>query len=101
MIHLFEYLPDNDENTDEETRLDPPVCPYVGTVQSMIIFVKFNGDIEFPETVSYYDERLNSQISSVNSLKNYLSSIARNKLDYQSNLYGIENNSINSNTLDN
>ena len=63
IIHLFEYLPNQVEITDEETRSDTPVCPHVGTVQSIVVFVKFAGDNEFLDSVSYYGERLNSQIS--------------------------------------
>ena len=50
---------------------DSSRSPSVGTIQNIVIFVRFSDDSEFPTQTSFYDNMFNAQGAGVNSMKQY------------------------------
>ncbi len=62
-------------------------APTTGTLNNIVIFIRFNDDTEFTDQISVYDQMFNSSTSGDNSLYNFFKEASYNQLDVLSTNY--------------
>jgi len=62
-----------------------------GTVNNIVVYIRFAGQATFQKNQSYYTTMFNSTISGANSMRNYFKEVSYNKLDVVSHFYPINN----------
>lgn len=58
-----------------------------GTINNIVVFIRFSGETEFPDQTSTYDSMFNSSITNANSLYNYFTEASYNQVIINSTLY--------------
>lgn len=58
--------------------------PNYGTVNNLVVYIKFSDQTEFPDPRSVYDAKFNDSDTQVYSLRNYFHQASYNQLDYVS-----------------
>ncbi len=67
---------------------DPPSkAPHTGTLNNLIIYIRFSDETEFGEDVTIYSDLFNSIVSGANSMRNYFSEVSYNQLTISSTFY--------------
>jgi M6 family metalloprotease-like protein len=61
--------------------------PTTGTINNLIIFIRFSDEAEFTDSVSYYDSLFNASASGDNSVLNYFLEVSYNQLTVSSTYY--------------
>jgi M6 family metalloprotease-like protein len=64
-----------------------PSAPTTGTINNLMIFIRFSGEPEFIDTVATYNAMLNNTAAGANSVRNYFSEVSYNQLAISSGLY--------------
>ena len=61
--------------------------PTIGTINNLVIFIRFSAEQEFTDTKTTYDTMFNNNISGTNSLYNYFKDASYNSLSVTSTFY--------------
>ena len=62
-------------------------APRAGTLNNIVIFIRFSGDSEFPEASSVYDTMFNSTAPGANSMRNYYAEVSYSQLTVSTSFY--------------
>lgn len=62
-------------------------APRTGTINNLVIFIRFAGETEFTDATSTYTSMLNSTTAGANSLKNYFQEVSYNALTVASSMF--------------
>lgn len=62
-------------------------APTTGTINNLVVFIRFSGEAEFTTPLSTYTNMLNNSTAGVNSLRNYYQEVSYNALTVNSTLY--------------
>ncbi len=65
----------------------PRPAPTSGTINNLVIFIRFSDDTEFSRTLSSYDTMLNDTAVGANSMNNYFQEVSYGDLTVQSSFY--------------
>lgn len=65
----------------------PQSAPQTGTINNIVIFIRFSDDTEFTQTISAYDSLFNSTTTGTNSMRNYFLEASYNLLTVSSTFY--------------
>ncbi len=65
----------------------PAPAPTTGTINNLVIFVRFSDDSEFTDPISFYDDLLNNSSPGASSLKNYYQAVSYGALTLSSTFY--------------
>ncbi|MBU2583707.1 MAG: hypothetical protein KKH32_00080, partial [Bacteroidetes bacterium] len=63
------------------------LAPKTGTINNIVIYIRFNGESEFTDLKSTYDNMFNSSVSGNNSMYNYFREVSYNSLTITSTFY--------------
>ena len=84
-------LPDRKHlKTDRLERFSsPPVqpAPSTGTMENLVVFIRFSDESEFTQTISAYDSAFNSTASGASSMKSYFKEASYDQLTINSTFY--------------
>ncbi len=83
MQELRAELPHGSGNSSEEIINAPPT----GTIQNLVVFIRFSGDSEFGRQVGPYDAMFNSSSVGANSMYNYYREVSYTQLDINTSFY--------------
>ncbi len=61
--------------------------PVVGTLNNLVVFIRFSDEGEFNQPISYYDSMFNNITENTNSMVNYFDEVSYNKLFVSSTFY--------------
>jgi M6 family metalloprotease-like protein len=64
-------------------------APHTGRLNSVTIFIRFSGEAEFTDSISFYDNIYNSSAGGFNSLRNYFMDASYGKIEILSTFYPI------------
>jgi len=62
-------------------------APHTGTINNIVIFIRFNDESEFTDPISTYDDMFNNSTSGANSMRNYFYEASYNQLVINSSFY--------------
>ena len=62
-------------------------APKTGTINNIVIFIRFSGESEFTDTISSYDTMFNAATSGANSMANYFKEVSYNTLSVSTTFY--------------
>ena len=62
-------------------------APTTGTINNLVVFIRFSGESEFTNATSTYTNMLNDSTAGANSLRNYYREVSYNALTVDSHLY--------------
>ncbi len=62
-------------------------APTTGTLNNLVIFIRFSDETEFTDGTSFYTNMLNTSTAGVDSLRNYFREVSYNTLTIDSSLY--------------
>ena len=68
--------------------------PNVGTINNLVIFIRFLGEAEFSNPLSLYTNMLNSTTAGANSLRNYFTEVSYGALTVNSSLFPIPGSTV-------
>ena len=84
-------LPDRTKQKSERLGrcTSPPVqpAPSTGTMENLVVFIRFSDESEFTQTISAYDSAFNSTVSGASSMKSYFKEASYNQLTINSSFY--------------
>lgn len=66
--------------------------PHFGTINNLVIFIKFSNSPDFNQNLTYYDNIFNNNTTGYNSMRNYFQAVSYNQLDIVTHYYPIPNN---------
>jgi M6 family metalloprotease-like protein len=70
-------------------------APHFGTVNNLVVFIKFADSPDFAQGISYYDDMFNVSTPNYNSMRNYFQAVSYNQLDITSHFFPIPiNNTV-------
>jgi len=72
---------------DDSVKRSPTRTPTTGTINELVVFVRFADDAEYTQQVSYYEAMFNNEGEGVNSLKQYYWDASYNQLVVNSPFY--------------
>lgn len=61
--------------------------PHTGTINNLVIYIKFSDSPDFNQTITYYDNMFNNNAPNANSMRNYFQAVSYNQLDIVSHYY--------------
>jgi M6 family metalloprotease-like protein len=64
-----------------------PSAPTIGTINNLMVFIRFSGESEFTDTVASYSAMLNNTTAGASSVRNYFNEVSYNQLTISSGLY--------------
>lgn len=67
----------------------PKDAPTSGTINNLVVFIRFSGEAEFGDEVSLYDGMLNNATAGYNSMRNYFTEASYNALTVDSGFYPV------------
>ena len=67
-------------------------APHFGTINNLVVFVKFSDSPDFTQDITYYSDMFNTETEGYNSMHNYFQAVSYNQLDIESHFYPIPNN---------
>lgn len=76
-----------DRGTISRLDMASSTAPQVGTINNLVIFIRFNNEDEFGEPISDYESVFNSPISGDNSVFNYFQEVSYSQLSIISTFY--------------
>lgn len=59
----------------------------IQTINNLVVFIRFSDEEEFTDQIAVYDTMFNSNIPTVNSMKNYFKEVSYNQLEINSTFY--------------
>ncbi len=62
-------------------------APKTGTINNIVIFIRFSDESEFTNSISTYDDMFNSTTAAYNSMRNYFSEVSYNQLTISTTFY--------------
>ncbi len=62
-------------------------APNTGTINNLVVFIRFNGEDEFGESIKYYEGMFNNTLPDANSMIRYYREVSYNQLTVQSTFY--------------
>ena len=62
-------------------------APHTGTINNLVVFIRFSGEAEFTTATSFFTNMLNDTTAGANSLRNYYLEVSYNALTVNSTLY--------------
>ena len=65
--------------------------PHFGTINNLVIFIKFSDSPDFNQNLTYYDNMFNNDTPDYNSMRNYFNAVSYNQLDIVSHYYPLPN----------
>ncbi|MBM4399121.1 MAG: M6 family metalloprotease domain-containing protein, partial [Candidatus Cloacimonetes bacterium] len=65
--------------------------PHFGTINNLVVFIKFSNSPDFNQTLPYYDNMFNNNTPNYNSMRNYFQAVSYNQLEIISHYYPIPN----------
>lgn len=65
--------------------------PHFGTINNLVIFIKFADSPEFNQNLTYFDNMFNNNAPDYNSMRNYFNAVSYNQLEIVSHYYPIPN----------
>ena len=84
-------LPDRDHLKSDRLELfsTPPVqpAPSTGTMENLVVFIRFSDETEFTQTISAYDSAFNSTAAGASSMKAYFKEVSYDRLTINSTFY--------------
>jgi M6 family metalloprotease-like protein len=66
-------------------------APHFGTVNNLVIFIKFSNSPDFGDPITYYDAMFNTDTQDYNSMRNYFQAVSYDQLDIISHYYPVPN----------
>lgn len=72
----------------------PQPAPQTGTLNNIVIFIRFSDDTEFTQAVSGYDSLFNSTTAGTNSMRNYFTEVSYNKLTVSTTFYPTSSSTV-------
>jgi M6 family metalloprotease-like protein len=98
-IGLDKYLKQTPEKRRKPAELFPygspanvdqiDTAPKTGTINNIVIFVRFSDESEFTDDVSTYDTMFNNNAAAANSMLNYFDEVSYNQLNVSTTFYPI------------
>jgi M6 family metalloprotease-like protein len=76
------------------TRIAAQTAPKSGTIENLVIFIRFSSDPEFTDPISTYLTSFNSTIPGVNSVYNYFREISYQQLLVNSSFYPLPGSTV-------
>ncbi len=76
-------------NFNKENTLVNINAPTTGLIENIVVFIRFAGEPEFSEPLSYYDNMFNNATPNVNSMYNYFKEISYNTLTIHTNFFPV------------
>lgn len=76
----------------DTTRDIPSRAPTQGTINNIVIFIRFSNDTEFNQLITPYEYMLNDSTETGNSMKNYFREVSYNTLNVTSSFYPYPDN---------
>ncbi len=67
------------------TEIQP--APTTGSINNLVVFIRFSGETEFTQNISVYDNMFNNATSGYNSMKNYYNEVSYNQLSINTTFY--------------
>ena len=61
--------------------------PHAGTMNNLVIFIRFTGEAEFTDLISVYDDMFNPTTPGANSMRNYFAEVSYNTLTMPTSFY--------------
>ena len=61
--------------------------PHTGTLNNLVIFIRFAGEAEFTDAISIYDNMFNPTTAGYNSMRNYFAEVSYNTLTIPTHFY--------------
>jgi M6 family metalloprotease-like protein len=71
----------------------PLNSPKIGTINNLVVFIRFSGETDFPSSISVYNTNFNSTATGASSMLNYFKEASYNKLTISSTFYPTQNQS--------
>jgi len=65
--------------------------PHFGTINNLVVFIKFSDSPNFNQTIPLYDNLFNNNAAGYNSMRNYFQAVSYNQLDIVTHYYPIPN----------
>jgi M6 family metalloprotease-like protein len=66
--------------------------PHFGTINNLVVFIKFSNSPDFNQNLTYYDNMFNNNTADYNSMRNYFQAVSYNQLDVITHYFPIPNN---------
>lgn len=88
-----EYLQKRDKFLNT-TRDFPSRAPTTGTINNVVIFIRFSNETEYNQNISSYESILNDSSATGNSMKNYFREVSYQTLNVTSSFYPAPVNSM-------
>jgi len=67
-------------------------APKTGTINNIVVYIRFADETEFTDSIAYYDRMFNNGINNTNSMYNYFKEVSYNTLFVKSTFYPIPPN---------
>lgn len=65
--------------------------PHFGTINNLVIFIKFSDSPDFNQNLTYFDNMFNNNAPDYNSMRNYFNAVSYNQLEIVSHYYPVPN----------
>jgi len=66
-------------------------APHFGTINNLVVFIKFADSPDFTQNIPYFDAMFNVSTPNYNSMRNYFQAVSYNQLDIVTHFYPIPN----------
>ncbi len=90
LLHSPEFRKNPKQQYPEGSPANPELilpAPKTGTINNIVVFIRFSDEPEFTDTISYYDGMLNSSVAGANSMYNYYREASYNQLAISTTFY--------------
>ncbi len=64
-------------------------APHFGTINNLVVFIKFSNSPDFNQTMPFYDDMFNTATPGYNSMRNYFEAVSYNQLHISTHFYPI------------
>ncbi|MCX6162220.1 MAG: M6 family metalloprotease domain-containing protein [Ignavibacteriae bacterium] len=64
-------------------------APKTGTINNLVVYIRFSGETEFTDLKSYYDGMFNNITTGANSMRNYFTEVSYNQLTISTTFYPV------------
>ncbi len=68
--------------------------PHFGTINNLVVFIKFANSPDFSQTIPFYDNLFNNTAPGYNSMRNYFQAVSYNQLDIVSHYYPVPDSGL-------
>lgn len=62
-------------------------APKTGTINNLVVYIRFAGEAEFTDSLAYYDRLFNYSVPGNNSMRNYFKEVSYNQLNISTTFY--------------